>query len=88
MDRVARRLHRLCRGGWHGGPLPRPGVHVESVGVYLATGLGNILGGPGRGSGPLGPGYCAARAGVLEPDMGTWDGPAAGPGVTATRNNR
>ena len=97
VDRVARRTSGLTSdldSPWHGRPyqhVPRPGVGVVSVGSHLANGLGNILGGPGRGRGPLGPGHHTTRgpgAGVLEPDMETWDGHGAGPDLTATHNKR
>ena len=93
----ARRRSGLSSGAWHppdGGWLApcepghawvRPGVHVQSVGVYPANHLGNVLGGPGRGRGPHGPGHRATPgpcSGVLDPVLEAWLG--AGPDLTAT----
>ena len=92
VDRVARRTSGLTSdidSPWHGRPyqhVPRPGVGVVSVGSYPANGLGNILGGPGRGRG-AGPwqrgGAARPGAGVLEQDMETWEGDWTG--LTATQ---
>ena len=59
-------------------------MHVQSVGLYPANHLGNILGGSGRGRGPHGPGHRAApgpSSGVLDPGVEAWLG--AGPDQTA-----
>ena len=92
VDSVARRMRGLTSdygSPWYGRQhqhVPRPGVDVVSVGSYPANGLGNILGGPGRGRG-AGPWQrsWAPRpgAGALEQGMETWEGDWTG--LTATQ---
>ena len=95
VDSVARRMRGLTSdygSPWYGRQhqhVPRPGVDVVSVGSFPANGLGNILGGPGRGRG-AGPWQrsWSPRPGVgaLEQGLETWEGDWTG--LTATQQCR
>ena len=58
--RVAPIVRGLRHGTWHGAHMPRPGRHVESVGVYLAAGTSVVR----QCGGAPGDVLCATRGGA------------------------